>query len=459
MVPNYFTTLTIEDDDVPEASISVNRTTIYEDPNAGATSAIVIVSLDIAAPVPGGVYVNVDVVSTGDGMDAGVSDYYYKTEEGSGVLVQEGETTASFVVSAVRDLVDEGDETIDFVLRRPGDNDSDYTVAPVQTVAIITIKNDDTSGRSSVPTDTITLVENSRYIYDLSLDTQPLGPVTVELSSSDTTALAVMPATLVFTTTDWNVPRTITLTAEADDDADSEEVRVSYAVTGYGSISSFPAQQVLVADTTSGAAAAITVEADRVVLMEEGESSVTLTATLSNAPDMEVALILTLTGGVTGGTAIASDYTIDPSQSVLMLDDSNTSGTVTVTAVDDDVAEAREELVFRLSAEDDSGNNIPVIPQELRLQVEDNDMVEIISSGGGAISLNEGEIQGYNLRLGSEPCNPASTACPPASSTTGSLDSLRLRLGTEPGANVTIVIQSSNARCDNCISWQHDFYH
>ena len=48
------------------------------------------------------------------------------------------------------------------------------------------------------------------------LNTQPTADVTIALSSSDTTEGTVVPASLTFTTANWNVPQTVTVTGVDD---------------------------------------------------------------------------------------------------------------------------------------------------------------------------------------------------------------------------------------------------
>ena len=263
----------------------------------------------------------------------------------------------------------------------------------------------------------VAVVEGGTATYTLRLDSRPSGTVTVTLSSSDTTAVTVSPPTLMFTAagaTAWDMPRPIMLTGVSDTDTDSETVSISYVVTGYGTVSSFPAQEVEVTDITSGAAPAVTVVADSTVLMEGG-STVTLTATLSNAP----ATAVTLRVIRTGGTAVNSDYTATPP--TLSLSSTNMSGTVRLTAVDDNINESQEELVLGLSAVDGNGAAIEVAPSELRLVVGDDDTPGVTSSSTSAISLHEGTTpsQTYTLELNTQP---------------------------EPGREVTITLDSSDTQ-------------
>jgi uncharacterized repeat protein (TIGR02543 family) len=71
-------------------------------------------------------------------------------------------------------------------------------------------------------TDTFTVVLNS----------QPTADVTIGLSSSDTTEGTVSPASLTFTTANWNTPQTVTITGVDDDLSDGD---IPYSITASAS--------------------------------------------------------------------------------------------------------------------------------------------------------------------------------------------------------------------------------
>ena len=72
--------------------------------------------------------------------------------------------------------------------------------------------------------------------YTVVLDADPSGTVTIALTSDDTGTATVMPATLTFTTGDWDTEQTVTATA-VDDDRYNDPARaatISHAVSGGG---------------------------------------------------------------------------------------------------------------------------------------------------------------------------------------------------------------------------------
>ena len=59
--------------------------------------------------------------------------------------------------------------------------------------------------------------------FTVVLNTQPTANVTIALSSSDTTEGTVSPASLTFTTADWNNAQTVTVTGVDDAVADGNQ--------------------------------------------------------------------------------------------------------------------------------------------------------------------------------------------------------------------------------------------
>ncbi len=87
--------------------------------------------------------------------------------------------------------------------------------------------------------------------YTVRLGSRPSGTVTVQLAS-DSLAVTVSPATLTFTTGDWDRPQTVTVRAVRDPDADDETATLSHRVTGYGSVTDGGTVTVNVNDTDTG---------------------------------------------------------------------------------------------------------------------------------------------------------------------------------------------------------------
>ena len=90
---------------------------------------------------------------------------------------------------------------------------------------------------------TLNIEEGKNETFTVKLATQPSGAVSVAVSfltfgNDVSDALSVSPASLSFTTSNWNQPQTITVTALTDEDAHGENSTVEMKPTGYAGASS-----------------------------------------------------------------------------------------------------------------------------------------------------------------------------------------------------------------------------
>ena len=97
----------------------------------------------------------------------------------------------------------------------------------------VTVTDDDTPALV-LSASSVTVDEGGTATVDVSLATQPTGPVTVTVMSADPAAATVTPATLTFTTTNWSTTQTITINGTDDTNADDESTTVTVTATNGG---------------------------------------------------------------------------------------------------------------------------------------------------------------------------------------------------------------------------------
>ena len=224
-------------------------------------------------------------------------------------------TARTVSVTGVQDD-DPDDETV--TIRHDVSGYGTITAAAAVTVNV----DDDDPGASIQPTRLIS-GEGGTAVYTVILNTLPPGAVTVAPTSSDSGALTVSPASLTFTTTNWDTPRTVTVAGVADDDAGDETVTVSHSVSGYGDVTSAAVVTVTVTDDE---APEVRVEPTRVRADEAGTA--VYTVTLGTLPDG--AVTITPTSGDSGAVSVA------PASLTFTTANWNMARTVTVTGVADD---------------------------------------------------------------------------------------------------------------------------
>ena len=83
---------------------------------------------------------------------------------------------------------------------------------------------------------TLAITEGFEDAYSVSLRTKPSGAVTVQVAGHAGTDLKVRPESLTFSSSDWNGPQAVTVTAAEDEDADNDTVTLTHTVSGYGTV-------------------------------------------------------------------------------------------------------------------------------------------------------------------------------------------------------------------------------
>ena len=114
-------------------------------------------------------------------------------------------------------------DTDDPAIYRPGDPDT----------ASVTVLDDDETARGVIvaPTE-LTVAEGGSGEYWVALQTAPTDTVTIAIASDDSAAATVSPASLTFTTANWDTRQKVTVTGEADTDTNDETVTLTHDVGG-----------------------------------------------------------------------------------------------------------------------------------------------------------------------------------------------------------------------------------
>ena len=169
----------------------------------------------------------------------------------------------------------------------------------------------------------------------VALNTAPPATVTVAVASADPTTVTAAPAQLVFTPGNWAEPQPVTLMALADaDDVDRESVRVRLTPRGTGS-RGVPGQVTVTHREVPPIEVLLRMALKRV---QEGRT-VPMTVSLSAAPRRTVTVPVV----AMPGTATPADYAVGPLSITFGPDE--TTKTVRVTAVADDLADEPDETV------------------------------------------------------------------------------------------------------------------
>lgn len=207
-------------------------------------------------------------------------------------------------------------------------------------------------------TDTITVYLNS----------QPTGDVIIPISSSDPGRIAVDKSSLVFTPTDYSIPQTVRFTSINNDFPDGKHLAIVILEPAESTDPAYdemdPEDVSIIVNDDDPAKPGITpgvIVSPKTITMNENGSTATFTVCLNSRP--------TDNATITISSSDSSSITIDNSMVVFTITDYNIPQTVTVTSVDNDVADGKHQAIVILD---------PVISYDLAYNDMDPEDVSII---------------------------------------------------------------------------------
>ena len=323
-------------------------------------------------PPPGPLAVSAEVSGSGGFAAAG--------ELGPrAVALTPSRPSAVVAVATVDDRRDEPDGSVALALR-PGPG---YAPGAPASASVAVADDDDPSLIVSEPS--LSLEEGAGAAYTVALGTEPPGPVSVAVSVSEGAGVSASPASLSFTTDDWNAPRTVTVAALEDDDIADQSGSLTHAASGggYGGVSA--EVRVSVADNDEPSL----IVSQSSLSLDEGAGA-TYTVALGAAPAGAVAVSVSVSEG--------AGVSVSPASLTFTADDWNAPRTVTVAALeDDDIADQSGSLTHAAS-----GGGYGGVSAEVRVSVADNDEPSLIVSQS-SLSLEEGGGATYTVALGAAP--------------------------------------------------------
>ncbi len=265
-----------------------------------------------------------------------------------------------------------------------------YGTATAATVAVTVVDND-TPGLVVTPTEVrVTEGDDAGASYQISLASAPTGLVLVTITSNSTDVDVTDGAW--FTTTDWNNPQTITVTASDDPDLADENVRLNHTVTSGSYAASAVRVQVTVEDDDMPGLAVN----PQMLSMVEGASA-TYDVELTAEPSADVTVTIS---GHTDTDLTLSGATLTAGSLTFTVGNWNQAQSVTVTAgQDSDTTDDTATLTHTASG----GGYDSLEPVGTPVTIIDNDRPRI--NVPAAVTVDEADTDGvvYAVRLATEP--------------------------------------------------------
>lgn len=285
------------------------------------------------------------------------------------------------------------------------------------TQGIGVVQSDDTSGFHITPASGETTEAGGSATFQISLINQPAANVTLPLSSSDTGEGTVSDASLVFTTADWNIPRTVTVTGidDAVDDGDVAYALVTGTTTSadgnYNGLDPIDPPLVNRDDDSAGVA----VDAAAGLATTEAGGTAAFTVVLGSEPvaDVTVPVSSSDTGEGTPGV----------SQLVFTQGNWSTPQQVVVTGVDDSIDDSDVLYHVILGATSSSDPVYAGIdPDDVAIgNIDDDDAGIVVTPSSGLSTSEAGAAASFAVVLASEPLADVNIGVASGDTTEGSV--------------------------------------
>ncbi len=326
-------------------------------------------------------------------------------------------------VTGVDDFVMDGSKTYAVAIGPATSADAGYQGVHPADLTFTNLDNDVAGLTVGTPTGTTTAESGTSATFTVALRSQPTADVTVPLASSNTAEGAVSPASLTFTTASWNTPQTVTVTGVDDLVADGPQpyvVSIGPAVSadaGYAG-AGLPGLPFTNSDNDL---AGISVGTPTGASTSETGTSLTFTVVLTSQPTGDVTISLASSNPAEGA--------VSPASLTFTAASWNTPQTVTVTGVDDFVADGTQPYTVAIgpATSTDTGYG-GLSAAGLPFTNTDNDVAGIsVGTPSGTSTSELGTSVTFTVALASQPTadvtvpiassNPAEAAASPASLT------------------------------------------
>ncbi len=278
--------------------------------------------------------------------------------------------------------------------------------------------NPGTPGILVTPTNGLRTTEaGGTATFTVVLQAQPTANVVVGLSSSDTGEGTVSPASLTFTTVNWNAPQTVTITGVDDDDVDGNQtftIRTAMATSTDARYSVIDPADVTVSNTDNETAAVIVTPVSGLITTEAGGTA-TFTVELVSAPTADVSL------------TVSSDTPTEASVMPLVLTFTPTSWSsaqvVTVTGIDDESVDGDATFTILSSATDSADADYDGLDVDDVTGVNRDDETPgvVVEAEDGLHTSEAGDTATFTVALQSRPTADVAVAVESSDTTEGTL--------------------------------------
>jgi murein DD-endopeptidase MepM/ murein hydrolase activator NlpD len=332
-------------------------------------------------------------------------------------------TPADWNVARTAAVIGVNDQTVDgnqnsivTIAIDSANSDNVFDLVATQAISVTTV-DDDVAGFTVGQSGGTTSVNETGTSDTLAvvLTAQPLTDVELTFVSGNTAEVTVSPDTLTFTTANWNVAQTVTVTGVNDQVVDgNQSTTVTISIDDANSDDAF--------DTVTNQAVTVTTvddeAADFSISQSGGNTSVSESGTtdtfgvvLSAQPLTNV--VLSIAGGDT------TEAIVSPPSVTFTPANWNTARTVTVTGVNDNLIDGNQSTTLTVSVS----------------AAASDDHFDSVTNQSVSVSTTDDDVAGFLLsKVTANVSEPATT------------DTFNIVLTAQPGSNVVFNLDSSDPR-------------
>jgi hypothetical protein len=309
-------------------------------------------------------------------------------------------------VTGLPDALSDGSVSYTIVLAAAMSADNAYDGLDPDDVMLTNVDDDLAGITVTAPASLVTNESGTQATFSVVLQSQPSASVTIAVASTDASEAAISTGSVVFTSANWNVAQTVTVTGVDDfvDDGDQPfAITLGAAVstdTGYAGID--PTDPTGVNVDNDGVS--ISVQPTTTLATSEAGTTASFTVTLGSMPSANVTIAV--------ASSDTSEATVSTASIVFTPASWNVGQTVTVTGVDDFLDDGDQPFTITLGASvstDPTYNGID--PPDLTGTNADNDTASIIvQPTSGLVTSEAGGTDAFSVVLGSQPTDTVTIA-------------------------------------------------
>lgn len=313
-------------------------------------------------------------------------------------------------ITGVDDAVADGSQTYNIITAPAVSDDAGYNRKDAADIALSNV-DDDSAGISVSAVQGMTGENGATASFTVALNSQPTADVTIPLASSNRAEGTLSITRVVFTKSDYASPKTVTVTGADDDFADGNQKysieigAASSADAGYDGMDAPDVSVTNVDDDSAG----LSLSAKSGTTGEKASyGNFTFTIALTSKPSSDVTVPLS--------SSNMDEGRVSPAKLVFTSANWKSGQTVTVTGVDDDVADGPQEYAVRIgeASSSDAGYDGLDWPEDVTLSNVDDDSAGILVSKAAGSTSEGGDTATFTVVLTSQPT--ASVTIPLSSS-------------------------------------------